>query len=148
MTISPDDLQRQLSEAEAEAMGTEVSAALEDSLTPSLRAAPPTPVMPPDDEDDEDEKPWEHETFEYAGETWEARRPTQEGLMAFALATSKFIDPAMQSNFMGLFIREHLSPASLSRVFERLISFEDTAFDQESVGEILKHIAELAIDTP
>ncbi len=158
MTISPEDLERELDAAEDEEFGPKVVGAVEDSLAASIRtagrAAPREAVAPPgpveaeaEDDEDEDEKPWEHETFEYLGETWEARTPTQEGLMAFALATSKFIDPGMQSNFMGLFIREHLSPASLSRMFERLLSFEDTDFGQDSVAEILRNIAELASGT-
>lgn len=87
---------------------------------------------------------WDGPTFELHGEEWEAEVPTKEGLMAFALATGKFIDPMMQANFMGLFCREHLSPWSLSRLFERLLDRSDEAFDQDAVGEILKAIAELA----
>lgn len=153
---SAEELRDQLARAEAaesEARNL-VERGLEDSLRDQVapgmvidedgRPSPETAVASVDDS----HPVWKDgPTFDLLGETWEARVPTQEGLMAFALATGKFIDPTMQSNFMGLFCREHLSNWSLSRMFERLLDHTDTAFNQEAVGELLKSIAELATVT-
>jgi hypothetical protein len=127
------------------ALGAATNTAIAESIESQLRLDDVTETPSVDvDETPADQPPaWPHQRMEFLGDEWEVRAPTNEGLMAFALATSKFIPPEMQANFMGLFLREHTSLASLTQLFERMMT-PDSNWDQDSVSKFLQRIAEMA----
>lgn len=98
------------------------------------------PAADPPADDDE----WTHETIVFLGDTLEVRKPTQQALAAFSLATSKHVTPQMRNDMTGLFITRHLSEESYSRVFSRLMDPDDEEYTLESIGALMKSIVELA----
>ena len=125
------------------ALDAEPEILLPGDQTSSDTAEPPEPaatVAVPDGP-----MPWEHEKIDFHGDVLEYRRPTQQALAAFALSSGKYIAQEKQNNFVGLFIRNHLSEASLERVFERLLDPDDTEFSMETIGELMRIISTSAV---
>lgn len=84
---------------------------------------------------------WEHQTIEYANETWQVRKPTPQALAGFMLATGKYVPNTVQQNMVGLFLVNHLSPESYERIYVRLLDPVDPDFTPESLGEIMSLVA-------
>jgi hypothetical protein len=85
--------------------------------------------------------PWEHQKIDFHGDVLEYRRPTQQALAAFALSSGKYIPQTQQNNFVGLFIRNHLSETSFARVFERLLDPDDAEYTMEVIGDLMRVIS-------
>ncbi|ADX31946.1 hypothetical protein TPA2_gp32 [Tsukamurella phage TPA2] len=90
-------------------------------------------------------KPWEHETMEFRGDTLEIRKPTQQALSGFSLASSKYVDMQVKNDVFGLFLVRHLSPESYGRVMSRLMDPDDADYDTETIGELVKGLVETAV---
>lgn len=90
---------------------------------------------------------WEHETVEFAGDILHVRKPTQQALAAFSLASSKYVSSDVRTNMTGLFMVRHLSPDSYNRVFERLMDPDDTEYTLESIGKLVAAITEAGAST-
>lgn len=120
----------------------EVPAAL-----PVVLAPVPDPVdeveTPPVDEV---EPGWAHETLEFKGDTLEVRKPTQQALAAFSLATSKYVSPQTRNDMTGMFISRHMSPDSYDRVFSRLMDPDDADYTFETIGELMRGVVTLRGD--
>jgi len=90
---------------------------------------------------DENEE-WEHEVIEFAGDTLHVRKPTQQALAAFSLASSKYVPTNVRTDMTGLFMVRHLSPDSYNRVFERLMDPDDSDYTLETIGKLVGAITE------
>lgn len=89
-----------------------------------------------------DEK-WEHEILPFAGEDFHVRAPSEQALTAFALVSSKYVDERVKANIVGMFIVKHLSPATYTRVMERLIDPDDPDMTPASVGQLVAGLSVL-----
>lgn len=121
---------------------------IDEDGAPAEPAAPAAEVAIPDDPYDvalADEQ-WSHDTIEFAGETYHVRRPSDQALTGFALASSKYVPEKIKADIVGLFMRNHLSPASFVRLWERLLDPEDVGMTPESVGELMAALAKLGRD--
>lgn len=130
MPISQDELDRQLAEAdEVEVIDPEI-------VEPGkgLSTTDDTPL------------PWEHQSLEFYGDKLEVRKPTQQALAAFGLASGKYVPAEIQNNFVGLFVKRHLSDESFERVFVRLLDPDDTEYTPKTIGELMRAIATVDID--
>jgi hypothetical protein len=126
-----------IAEAEAEAATAAPTVIEEDG---SVVSAPSTEVALPDS--------WAYETVEFADRTWEVRKPTDQALAGFALASGRFIDQATQNSVVGLFIKNHMSDASYDVLYARLLDPNDTEFDVSTIGGLMQAIATLGQDAP
>ena len=82
--------------------------------------------------------------LEFNGDTLLVRSPSQQALAAFSLGTSKHVPSNMRNDLTGLFISNHLAPASYERVFSRLMDPTDDQYDVESIGTLMRLIVELS----
>ena len=87
---------------------------------------------------------WTHETIEFLGDTLQVRKPTQQAMAAFSLATSKYVTPQVRNDMTGMFISRHMSPDSYSQVFSRLMDPDDEDYTVDSIGALMRTIVELA----
>lgn len=115
---------------------------------PAVKAVEPEPESEPEPEAPAEAEPkpadgWTHETLEFKGDTIEARKPTQQALAAFSLATSKYVSPQTQNEMTSLFIMRHLSPTSFERVFNRLMDPDETDYDINTIGALMREVANL-----
>lgn len=115
-------------------------------MSDSLPAKPPVrakakakPAEVIDVEVDEDDG-WRE--LEFHGDTLKVRPPTQQALAAFSLGTSKHVPSNTRNDLTGLFISRHLSPESYERVFDRLMDPEDSSYDINSIGELMRLVVE------
>lgn len=90
--------------------------------------------------------PWTHETIEFEGDTLEVRKPTQQALAAFSLASSKYVPMQVKNDITGLFISRHLSEASYGHVFSRMMDPDDGTYTTETIGDLMRSIVELSIE--
>ena len=93
----------------------------------------------------EDDDAWTHEKIEFLGDTLEVRKPTEQALAAYSLATSKYVSMQIRNDMTGLFISRHLSPASYERVFSRLMDPDDDQYTIETIGLLMRSVVELRI---
>lgn len=135
MPVSQQDLESQLDEAEHEIIEEP------QILTPEDLAEPGTTIAKPDGP-----MPWEHQSIEFYGETLEVRKPTDQALAAFGLASGKYMPQELQNNIVGLFVKQHLSPASLERVYFRLLDPDDAEYTPATLGELMRTIATIDKD--
>lgn len=91
---------------------------------------------------EEENEEWEHEVIEFAGDTLHVRKPTQQALAAFSLASSKYVPTNVRTDMTGLFMVRHLSPDSYNRVFERLMDPDDSDYTLETIGKLVGAITE------
>lgn len=136
-------------------MGAKVSGMAEAS--PFERATPLAVVEEPDEivhdngaepdtppaEPEVDEDAWTHETVEFLGDTLEVRKPSDQAMAAFSLATSKYVSPTTRNDMTNLFIMKHLSESSYDRVFGRLMDPDDEDYSLESIGKLVAAIVAL-----
>ena len=80
--------------------------------------------------------------LEFHGDTLKVRPPSQQALAAFSLGTSKHVPSNTRNDLTGLFISRHLSPDSYERVFDRLMDPEDSSYDINSIGELMRLVVE------
>lgn len=86
---------------------------------------------------------WPHQTIEFLGDTLEVRKPTEQALAAYSLASSKYVSMTTRNDMTGLFIARHLSPDSYERVFSRLMDPDDHEYTIDSIGQLMRSIVEL-----
>lgn len=86
---------------------------------------------------------WPHATLEFCGDVLEVRKPTEQALAAYSLASSKYVSMEVRNDMTGLFIARHMSPESYSRVFSRLLDPDDEEYTIQSIGELMRAIVEL-----
>lgn len=91
-----------------------------------------TPDAPP---------PWAHQTIEFYGDDLEVRKPSEQALAGFSLASGKYVPQKLQNDLVSLFVKQHMSPTSLERVFFRLLDPDDSDYTPATVGELMKEIA-------
>lgn len=96
-----------------------------------------------DTEDDTDAAGSPYQDMEYKGDTLQARKPTQQALAAFSLATSKYVNMQVRNDMTGLFISRHLSPESYELVFSRLMDPDDPDYTIETIGELMRGVVNL-----
>lgn len=129
-----------------------------DPISPFADVPPPTALTPvPDLEQPTDDaveaaveevaaepegEEWGHETIEFLGDTLHVRKPTQQALAAFSLASSKYVAADVRTNMSALFLVRHLSGDSYNRVFERLMDPDDTEYTLETIGRLVGAITE------
>lgn len=92
------------------------------------------------------ETDWSHDKLEFNGDVLGIRKPTQQALVAFSLASSKHVSRETQNDIIGLFIARHLSPASYGRVFSRLMDPDDPDYSVETIGELMRAVVSTAVD--
>lgn len=125
--------------------------------TPTPEVAPPVPepgtdVAVPEASiieifsTDEAPEPWDHETIEFMGDTLNVRKPTDQALGGFSLASSKYIKVSTRNDISGLFIARHISPRSYDRVFSRLMDPDDTEYTAETIGHLMAAVVALRGD--
>jgi len=88
---------------------------------------------------------WTHETVEFLGDTLDVRKPTEQALAAYSLASSKYVSMNIRNDMTGLFISRHLSPDSYERVFSRLMDPDDEDYTINTIGELMRVIVELRV---
>lgn len=115
-----------------------------DEPEPGSDNLPATPAPPPEPTIEDD---WGYETVEFCGDKLGVRRPTQQALIGFSLATSKYLSNERRNNFMGLFISQHLSPLSYDQVMYRLLDPDDPDYTVDTVGDLMKIIVELTTES-
>jgi len=89
---------------------------------------------------------WVHQRVEYKGDNLAVRKPTDQGISGFSLATSKFTRPETKNNITGLFIERHLGPDSYDRVMERLMDPDDPGYTTASVADVMGLIVDLYVN--
>lgn len=94
---------------------------------------------------DDGPKPWQHEFIEFMGDTLEIRKPTQQALSGFSLASSKHVDMQTKNDVFGLFIARHISPESYGHVMSRLMDPDDPDYGNDTIGELVKALVETAV---
>lgn len=87
---------------------------------------------------------WGHDFVEFHGDRLAVRKPTQQALVGFSLASSKFVSDTTKGNITGLFIARHLAPESYERVFSRMLDPDDLEYTVDTIGELMKVIVELS----
>ncbi|ADD81131.1 gp26 [Rhodococcus phage ReqiPine5] len=92
-----------------------------------------------------DEK-WDYETAEFFGDTLHIRVPTMQAVSGLQLVGGKHTPETVKANIFGLFIKNHLSPASYTRLFERLIDPNDPSYTAQAVGELMGTLVERAAE--
>ena len=97
-----------------------------------------------DVEVDEADETAGYSELEFNGDTLLVRSPSQQALAAFSLGTSKHVPSNMRNDLTGLFISNHLAPASYERVFSRLMDPDDLSYDINSIGDLMRTIVELS----
>lgn len=102
----------------------------------------PDGVAEQDDEKFEPEPDWKHGSIEFEGDTLNIRKPTEQALTGFSLASSKFVPPSTRNDIAGLFVARHLSPLSYDQVMSRLMDPDDPDYTEETVGELMRLIVE------
>jgi hypothetical protein len=85
-----------------------------------------------------------YQELEFKGDTLHARKPTQQALAAFTLATSKYVAMQVRNDMTGLFINRHLSPESYEQVFSRLMDPDDPDYTVETIGELMRGVVDLS----
>lgn len=90
-----------------------------------------------------DDKTWPHQFVDFRGDKLAVRRPTQQALSAFSLATSKHVKVRSQNNLTGLFIERHLSEATYDRVYSRMMDGDDPAYDKKAIGKLIGMVVKL-----
>lgn len=115
-----------------------------DDEQPALIPVEETPA--PEPEPEPEVEGWGHETVEFEGDHLEVRKPTQQALAAFSLATSKYVSPQTRNDMTGMFILRHLSPESYERVFSRLMDPDDEDYNLNTIGALMRAIVELRND--
>lgn len=93
----------------------------------------------------EAEDTWKHETIEFLGDTLNVRKPTEQALAAYSLASSKYVAMNIRNDMTGLFIARHLSPESYERVFSRLMDPDDPEYTLDTIGALMRSVVELRI---
>jgi hypothetical protein len=83
---------------------------------------------------------WEHDRINFAGDNLAVRAPTQQALAGFSLASSKYVSTEVKNDMTGLFIVEHIGPDSYGRVMQRLMDGDDTDYDSETLGLLMREI--------
>ncbi|QGH80034.1 hypothetical protein SEA_NHAGOS_23 [Gordonia phage NHagos] len=89
---------------------------------------------------------WPHDTLEFKGDTLEIRSPSEQALAAFSLASSKYVPMQVKNDIVGLFVSRHLSLDSYGRVFERLMDPDDTEYNPETIGELMRAIVGVSME--
>src|SRR5512139_3220403 len=88
-----------------------------DDDTPDEDTVEPEPGdNKPAEEWAEPDSDWPHEWIEFKGDKLAVRKPTQQAFAAYSLSASQFVNPQMQNDISGLFMMQHISPASYLRV--------------------------------
>lgn len=123
--VSREDLAAALAEKETITIG-------EDGEITEPGTTIATPDGPP---------PWAHRTIEFYGDTLEVRKPTDQALAGFSLASGKYVPQKLQNDLVSLFVKQHMSEKSLERVFYRLLDPEDADYKAATIGELMKEIA-------
>lgn len=100
-------------------------------------AEPGTEVEQTQDDPDAD---WPHDFLVFKGDRLGIRKPTQQALAGFALASSKYVSMETKNDITGLFIANHLSPASYGTVFSRLMNPDDAEYTVETIGELMRAV--------
>lgn len=91
-------------------------------------------------EDADAEESSSYSELEFKGDTLHARKPSQQALAAFSLATSKYVNIQVRNDMTGLFISRHLSPESYERVFSRLMDPDDPDYTLDAIGELMSAV--------
>lgn len=89
---------------------------------------------------------WPHETINAFDEEWQVRVPAQNALTAISLSSGKYVPQQVQNDVVGLFLRNHMSEASFTRLFERLADPTDDTFDTQALGVIMNELAQLTLN--
>ena len=93
---------------------------------------------------DDPDADWTHERLDFMGDKLAVRKPTQQALAGFSLASSKYVSMETKNDITGLFIARHLSEHSYGQVFSRLMDPDDGEYTVETIGELMKSIVQLA----
>lgn len=82
-------------------------------------------------------EPWDYETIEFLGDTLHVRKPTDQALAGWSLASSRYVKLSTKNDISGLFIARHLSPATYDLVMSRLMDPDDTEYTAETIGKLM-----------
>ncbi|WIC90005.1 tail assembly chaperone [Gordonia phage Sisko] len=89
---------------------------------------------------------WAHEKLEFKGDVLEVRAPTDQALTAFSLASGRYVPMEIKNDIVGLFVAKHLSSDSYGKVFSRLMDPDDTDYNPETIGELMRAIVGISIE--
>lgn len=92
--------------------------------------------------------PFKWDTVTFEGETFNVRHPRPQALMAFALASGKYVKEETQRNMISKFLTDHLSPLSFDRFMGRMMDPDDEAFTAASMGELIRLISKQGTSRP
>lgn len=88
---------------------------------------------------------WEHDFLMFEGDKLEVRLPSEQALSAFSIGVSKYMPAEVQNDVVGLFIAKHLSPASFTHVFYRMMDPDDTSYNKRTVGKLMSALSKAAV---
>ena len=88
---------------------------------------------------------WPHDYLMFEGDKLEVRLPAEQALSAFAIGVSKYMPPEVQNDVVGLFIAQHMSPASYTRVFARMMNPDDTEYNNKTIGKLMSQLSKASI---
>lgn len=126
--------------AEDVAVDPDLATATVEEPSSDLAVAEQEPGTDIDLAEDDPDADWKHDFLEFKGDRLGIRKPTQQALAGFSLASSKYVSMETKNDITGLFIANHLSPASYGRVFSRLMNPDDDEYTVETIGDLMRAI--------
>ena len=88
---------------------------------------------------------WPHDYLQFEGDKLEVRLPSEQALSAFSIGVSRYMPPDVQNDMVGLFIAKHMSPASYTHVFARMMDPDDTTYTSSTVGKLMGALSRAAV---
>jgi len=92
------------------------------------------------------EQTWSHDLLEFEGDRLEIRLPSEQALSAFSIAVSKYMPADVQNDMVGLFIAQHMSPASYTHVLARMMNPDEPTYTNKTIGQLMSALSKAAIE--
>ena len=90
---------------------------------------------------------WPHDYLMFEGDKLEVRLPAEQALSAFSIGVSQYMPPEVQNNVVGMFIAHHMSPASYTNVFARMMNPDDPGYNNKTIGKLMNLLSKTAIES-
>ena len=88
---------------------------------------------------------WPHDYIMFENDKLEVRLPSEQALSAFSIGVSKYMPPEVQNDVVGMFIAQHMSPASYTHVFARMMNPDDPGYNNKTIGKLMSALSRAAI---
>ena len=89
---------------------------------------------------------WEHEWIDFHGDRLGVRTPLKAALAGYELSQSGTNSQAFKAEATNRFITRHVSGDSYARMIDRLMNPDDPEYTEETIGDLIKLIAEPAVE--